>query len=66
METHLTKTSFHVVVKSSEVSPQSPFLKTKHPQFLHLLLTVHATFSMFLYHTWSQTDDSLTKHLKVL
>ena len=36
--THLTTTSFQVVVESSKVPPQSPLLQTKQPQFLQPFL----------------------------
>ncbi|KAK4817624.1 LOW QUALITY PROTEIN: hypothetical protein QYF61_021527, partial [Mycteria americana] len=36
--THLTTTSFQVVVESDKVSPQPPFLQAKQPQFPQLLL----------------------------
>jgi len=36
--THLTPTSFQVVVESSKVSPQPPLLQTKQPQFPQPLL----------------------------
>ena len=36
--THLTTTSFQVVVESDKVSPQPPLLQTKQPQFPQPLL----------------------------
>jgi len=38
-DTHLSTVSFQVIVESSKVSPEAPFLQTKQPQFLQLLLT---------------------------
>ena len=32
--THLTTTSFQVVVETDKVSPQPPLLQTKQPQFV--------------------------------
>ena len=37
--THLTATSFQVVVESDKVSPWPPFLQAKQPQLPQLLLT---------------------------
>ncbi|KAK4811287.1 hypothetical protein QYF61_023339 [Mycteria americana] len=37
-DTHLTTTSFQVVVESDEVSPEPPFLQAKQPQFPQPLL----------------------------
>ncbi|KAK4830680.1 hypothetical protein QYF61_012849 [Mycteria americana] len=37
-DTHLSTTSFQVVVESGKVSPQPPFLQAKQPQFPQLLL----------------------------